>query len=256
MSMSHHDDAITTREFWDARAATAALSSGEPLVFEDVFHRFLHASAKPGRRALEIGAYPGRFIYHLAANYGYEPFALDYCSAAMQLPAMFEAAGAPRLTLFHEDFLKWRTPERFDLVCSFGFIEHFNDWPGMIRRHAELVAEGGYLILATPHFRNLQYLLHWLFDTPNLRQHNVQAMDDRSWRRILASCGFEILHYGPYGTCQFWLHVDEVGPLRRLAGRAISRLSEELDHRMKRPNRLMSPYLVCVARRPERAVLA
>jgi hypothetical protein len=52
----------------------------------------------------------------------------------------------------------------------------------MIRRHAELVVEGGYLILTTPHFRNLQYALHRLFDTPN-----------------------PILACGPYGTCEFWL---------------------------------------------------
>lgn len=95
---------------------------------------------------------------------------------------MFEAAGGPKLTLFNEDFLEWSTSERFDLVCSFGFIEHFNDWPAMIRRHAELVVEGRYLILTTPHFRNLQYALHRLFDTPN-----------------------PILACGPYGTCEFWL---------------------------------------------------
>jgi hypothetical protein len=63
----------------------------------------------------------------------YEPFALDYCEAAKALPSVFEAAGAPKLTLFHEDFLQWSTSERFELVYSFGFIEHFNDWPGMIR---------------------------------------------------------------------------------------------------------------------------
>jgi SAM-dependent methyltransferase len=250
--MSHRRNPITTREFWDGRAAAAALMSHEPPIFADVFRRYLHSSEPPGRRALEIGAYPGRFIHHLAANYGYKPFALDYCSAAKELPAMFEAVGAPNLTLFHEDFLKWSTDEQFDLVCSFGFIEHFNDWSDMIRRHADLVAEGGYLILATPHFRNVQYVLHRLLDTPNLRQHNVHAMDDRAWRRILTSSGFEILRCGPYRTCQFWLHADEVGPVRSLVGRALSRLSEEFDHRMNWPNRLTSPYLVCVARRPER----
>jgi SAM-dependent methyltransferase len=247
--MSRHDNAITTREFWDAHAATAALSPDEPPVLADLFRRYLPASTRPGRRALEIGAYPGRFLYYLAANYGYEPFALDYCEAARALPSMFEAADAPKLTLFHEDFLQWSTNERFDLVYSFGFIEHFNDWPGMIRRHAELVAEGGYLFLTTPYFRKLQYALHWLLDTPNLRQHNIHAMDDRAWRQILASCGFEILTCGPYGTCEFWLDVDLVGPVRGPAGRAISRLSQALDRRLNWPNRLMSPFLVCVARR-------
>jgi hypothetical protein len=45
------------------------------------------------------------------------------------------------------------------------------------------------------------------------------------------------------------LDVDLVGPVRGLAGRAISRLSQALDHRLNWPNRLMSPFLVCVARR-------
>ena len=87
--MSRHDNAITTREFWDAHAATAALSPDEPPVLADLFRRYLPASTRPGRRALEIGAYPGRFLYYLATNYGYEPFALDYCEAANALPSMF-----------------------------------------------------------------------------------------------------------------------------------------------------------------------
>ena len=121
----------------------------------------------------------------------------------------FEAAGAPKLTLFHEDFLQWSTSERFDLVYSFGFIEHFNDWPGMIRRHAELVAEGGYLFLTTPYFRKLQYALHWLLDTPNLRQHNVHAMDHRpgagSSRRA-DSRSSPAVHMGPanFGSTSTW----------------------------------------------------
>jgi hypothetical protein len=40
-----------------------------------------------------------------------------------------------------------------------------------------------------------------------------------------------------------------VGPVRGLAGRAISRLSQALDRRLNWPNRLISPFLVCVARR-------
>jgi SAM-dependent methyltransferase len=247
----NQDNPITTRRFWDARAATAALMTDEPPIFADVFRRYLNGSNRAGRRALEIGAYPGRFLYHLAATYGYEPFALDYCSAAKDLPAMFENVGAPRLTLFHQDFLEWTTQDKFDLVCSFGFIEHFNDWRNIVRSHADLVAEGGYLILTTPNFRNLQYVFHWIFDTPNLRQHNVQAMDDRAWRQILVSSGLDVLECAPYRTCQFWLHVDEVGPLRRLGGRVLSRLSEGFDRRVNRPNRLTSPYLVCVAQRPE-----
>jgi len=94
--MSRHDNAITTREFWDSHAATAALSPDEPPVPADLFRRYLPASTRPGRRALEIGAYPGRFLYYAAANYGYEPFALDYCKAAKALSSMFEAARAPK----------------------------------------------------------------------------------------------------------------------------------------------------------------
>jgi hypothetical protein len=54
--MNRHDNAITTREFWDAHAAAAALSADEPPVLADLFRRYLPASPRPGRRALEIGA--------------------------------------------------------------------------------------------------------------------------------------------------------------------------------------------------------
>jgi SAM-dependent methyltransferase len=248
--MTNSNNYITTREFWNSRADTAALVADGSPIFADIFCKYLSTSNQSGKRALEIGAYPGRFLYHLAVNHGYSPYAVDYCAPAKNLPAMFETMGAPQLTLFHEDFLEWDTDEQFDLVCSFGFIEHFNDWRGLIQRHAKLVARGGYLILATPYFRKMQYILHRLLDTPNLRQHNIEAMDDRAWRRILVSSGFEVVRCDPYRTCQFWLHVDEVGPIRSLVGRAVSRITEEVDARIDRPNRFMSPYLVCVAQRP------
>jgi len=43
--------------------------------------------------------------------------------------------------------------DRYDLVCSFGFIEHFENFLEIIALHDKILKQGGQLIITTPHFK-------------------------------------------------------------------------------------------------------
>lgn len=140
--------------------------------------------------ALEIGACPGAQLLALALSHGYRPAALDYLPAVRELPGIFARHGVGDLEVFESDFLDFTTSRRFNVVMSFGFIEHFTDPGSVIGRHWDLVEDGGYMVLGTPVFGPLQWALRRLVLKPDrlaqvLMTHNREIMDPRA---IAAVC--------------------------------------------------------------------
>ena len=104
------------------------------------------------------------------------------------------------------DIWKLEPNRQFDLVCSFGLIEHFIDWPQLLKRHAELVCPGGKLVITVPNFRGwLQRVVHELADVENLRKHNLDAMDPIRWLSVLPESDWKVEFCGWFGGCSFWM---------------------------------------------------
>jgi cyclopropane fatty-acyl-phospholipid synthase-like methyltransferase len=97
-------------------------------------------------------------------------------------------------------------PKRtYEVVCSFGLIEHFVEWPQLLARHARLVQNKGYLVVSTPNFRGwIQRMLHVALDLENYRRHNISAMSPRNWGRMVGESGFRIIDCGWFGRFDFW----------------------------------------------------
>ena len=107
--------------------------------------------------------------------------------------------------IFFNSHLKFK----FDVVASFGFIEHFTNWEDIFLKHIELVNDNGYLIMEVPNFiGNFQNFLHKNFDKKNYEHHHIPAMDIDNWADILKTNGFRILYKGYFGPFHFWTQVD------------------------------------------------
>lgn len=74
---------------------------------------------------IEIGAYPGRHLAYLAAKYNLHPTALDYNSDRFKIEESFEVMGVSNYNITQADFLQHETTEKYDVLISNGFIEHF-----------------------------------------------------------------------------------------------------------------------------------
>jgi SAM-dependent methyltransferase len=167
------------------------------------------------------------------------------------LPELIRSHGLQISELAQANFFNYQPKRQFDLVCSFGFIEHFPNYQEAIRRHVDLVKPGGMLIISCPNFRWFQKAYHRLFDATNLRRHVLPAMNFGAWRATLTQCGMEIVHQSYYGTCEVWREKNgKRRPIKdRVADRLI-RLSRRLDARVSYPNQYTSPYMIMFARKP------
>src|ERR1700722_7357542 len=161
----------TTKEHWDSYFEHYRPTVVQSVFFAEVFEQ--HLKPDPTKRVLEIGCAGGEYLCYFAKHFRFIPFGVDFSEEIRKTAELFEFNGLPKPTLFQEDFFQWRPGQLFDVVCSFGFIEHFEDPRMVIQKHAELLAPGGKLIITLPHFAHLQYFFHWLLDRENLALHNT-----------------------------------------------------------------------------------
>lgn len=156
---------------------------------------------------LEIGCYPGRYLA-VFGELGYRLSGIDLASRVLdRLPEWLVSRGYKIGDFHQEDFAQFyeRIEQRFDVVCSFGFIEHFSDWDTVLKMHAKLVKPGGMLVVSVPNFRGrIQRRLRELLDRDNLVRHNLDAMVPGEWADILGPEGFEVQFAGCFGRFDFW----------------------------------------------------
>lgn len=158
---------------------------------------------------IEVGCFPGG-ILSCFGELGYELHGIDLTPRIEQeLPAWLKSKGYSVGTFLQKDFTLFNPKTEYDIVASFGFIEHFSDWQAILLKHASLVRKGGILVIETPNFRGaVQRLLHFLFDKKNYERHNIDSMKPHQWEKTTKNLGFEIVFSGYFGNFLFWADND------------------------------------------------
>lgn len=196
----------------------------------------------------ELGCMPGGFLLYFAKEFGYRVGGIDWGPGLPRLRGLLEGEGAEVVDLIQADFLQFRNTSRYDVVASFGFVEHFSDSADAVRKQLSLVNDGGFGVVEIPNLAGLMGALRAVADPQDFSRHNLELMNPHSLRLIFQECGFRILFCDYFRTVDFWL-----GRTMRSQALAITIWpvvkALELLHLDNVPNRELSPYVVCVGRR-------
>lgn len=159
---------------------------------------------------MEIGCYPGQYL-PVFGELGYTLNGIDLAPGVDNvLPAWLKKMGYSIGNFYQENFTTFKTPNKYNLVCSFGFIEHFTNWESMIKYHAQLVDDGGYLIITTPNYAgSIQTLLHTHLNMANYKRHVTESMCPEEWKTLLENEKFQIIYYGYFGGFHFWINFND-----------------------------------------------
>jgi SAM-dependent methyltransferase len=219
---------------------------GEYAKFEQFLDRLLPAAA-PGATSFEVGVWPASF-QHLFQNKGYVLNGIDIADSTAALADHLRSAGF-RVGEFHaEDFLAFApaSPVRYDVVASFGFIEHFSPLDEVLALHARLVKPGGLLLVSTPNFAHgVQYWLHRIFDRANLDRHCLPSMNPRLWASILQRLGgFAVVEAGYVDFMHLWYEDNRRTPVKDY----ISKKARELGARFP-GSKYFAPFCYLLARK-------
>jgi L-malate glycosyltransferase len=236
-------------EYWDNSYKQLTLKIAPP---DDVLRIWLQKHVPKGKNStcLEIGCFPGRYLA-VMGKMSYKLYGIDLTERVLtDLPLWLKKQGYQIGKFFREDIYLFaaRHNMKFDIVCSFGFIEHFTNWPEILELHARQVSNGGLLVIATPNFNGLiQKSLHTILDSENYQRHNVTAMCPSKWQNHLESSGFSISFAGPIGSFNFWTDSPNANIFQVIGAKLIRKMIP-LAKRLP-PSSIYSPFYGIVARK-------
>ena len=155
---------------------------------------------------LEIGAFPGSYMWYFNKFFGYQVSGLEYvdwcCDQAKEL---LRKAGV-HSDIIHGDLFEYSPSledRRWDVVASFGFIEHFQNITEVIKLHLNLLKRNGYLLLVIPNHQGLYGRILKRMDYESYRTHNMMSYEDL-YKALVETHQIEILEGGYYGHLGFW----------------------------------------------------
>jgi 2-polyprenyl-3-methyl-5-hydroxy-6-metoxy-1,4-benzoquinol methylase len=168
--------------------------------------RLLKKHVRPGSRYIEIGCAPGKLLAWVASVLKAEAAGLDYSEPGIaKCRALFDALRL-KVNLYHDDFLNHHLPPAsFDVVTSFGVIEHFDDVQSLVQKHLDLVKPGGVALIVVPNYGGVYGSLQRWCDAPNLALHNLEIMNPCALTALVDSADVVGARAYPFGAMSPWL---------------------------------------------------
>jgi L-malate glycosyltransferase len=234
------------QEYWDKSYEHLDLEfsdENEPLVklIKDVL-----ITTNTGKgNVIELGCYPGRYL-KVFGDFGLCLNGIDTTPKVANLLEYFSSKNFCVDSFINGDVFKYEPRRQFDVVCSFGFLEHFKNWQEVILLHLKFVKKGGLIFITVPNFRGFfQKHFHSFFDRENLNRHNLEAMQVDEWKAVLKknNIEYEILFEGPFGDIEFWADEEKRNQLKRFALNKTLAFLNSLKRLKLSPSKSYSPYL-------------
>jgi len=120
---------------------------------------------------LELGAGTGFLSRILLTMYGGKSVLVDKCNASynafLDMKSKFNTDGRD-ITYIVDDIFNFSTEQRFDIVCSFGVVEHFPDKKEIVEVHKKFLTENGVMIIIIPMDSKLTRMYYETFPEKNL----------------------------------------------------------------------------------------
>lgn len=196
---------------------------------------------RSGLKGLEIGSAPGYRSLGLWRALGIVPYGLEYSAEGVTVQrALYREAGLPEDLVVHGDFFdetvlaKWEN--YFDLVASYGFIEHFENPREVLFRHVDLLKPGGVLVVTVPNLNpgTLYGRLVRRFNPAVYTMHNIATCTLEHFQRLFVPLECEMVFCGTLGGFDVRFDPDE----RRIS-RAVARVFDLLSSGMNIFNHLL-----------------
>jgi len=192
---------LTNVEFW-GKTRRGNKKGKSHFEFGGILHKYLEQITCG--KVLEVGCVPGTYLAYISENFGYYPVGIDFDEKTDEITRKYlSTKGILDCEIIKADFIEWESKEKFDLVTSFGFVEHFDNPKEIIKKHIDLMTDKGKLIIEIPNFAGVNGFLHKLVDKPSLDKHNTEIMNLDFFKEVVRENNLKILYLGYYGSWNF-----------------------------------------------------
>lgn len=176
---------------------------------DDFLSSILESGNTTGKRILEIGCGNSVYLSYFAKRFGFLPEGLDYSEyGCNQTRRILERDGVKGIIhlgdLFHPPSALLG---RFDVVCSFGVVEHFNDTAGVLKSIEAFLKPGGIMITTIPNLTGPTGWLQRLMNRPVYDIHKVMGLNELM--EATAKAGMEIIGSRHFIPLSFGVTLEE-----------------------------------------------
>jgi len=245
---------LTDRAFWKA-----FWESKKDLIFHikpdyyfgDMMGKLI--AEKGIKNAIELGGFPGYYATYLKKYQHLETTLFDYYIHKPIIDELltFNGLKPGDVQIIESDLFTYQPEKLYDMVTSFGLIEHFSDTKDIINRHLNFLKPGGVLFITLPNFKGVNGWVQRKFDRANYDKHFIESMDLPRLNRICEELGLKEVESTYHGRFSVWLeNRAQQGALAKglvktiwLAGKVFTRL-------VPMESKSLSPYIVVKAVKP------
>jgi 2-polyprenyl-3-methyl-5-hydroxy-6-metoxy-1,4-benzoquinol methylase len=225
--------------------------------FHEYFYKIFSGVDTQGKKILEIGCARSVWLPYFSKEFGFNVTGIDYseigCQQAMQILSKAEVKGE----IVCADFFSppGSMLKAFDVVVSFGVLEHFKDTTACIAAFSQFLKPRGLLITNIPNLCGLNGVIQKMINRAILDVHVPLKRDafmqahEINGLRVISCDYFLFINLGV-------LNVENLrGSLVYKAARLRSWINEvvwifERSVPGLKPNPWSSPYINCVAVKP------
>ena len=100
---------------------------------------------------IELGCSPGRMMSAMAKNFNYRFSGIDI-TALDTTKKNLEHNNIRNVKLIKGNITSYRPNQKYDIVCSFGLIEHFKNSKEAFKHFDKFCRKGGYMVIGLPNF--------------------------------------------------------------------------------------------------------
>lgn len=254
---------LTKKEDWDKNYAStkeiSELKFGWRDRLNDTIVKKIEEISLDGKNVLEIGAGDSQWLPYFAKKYSYSQFAgLDYSDAGCERLAerVLSICGEELIDIYHQDMFGIETAlhGKFDLVMSFGVVEHFTELTDALLAKRKYVKDQGLIFTLIPNMAGLIGHLTKLFNTEIYEMHNPH--DWNSFLEGHLKAGLTVITGGYLGAINFGVLSSCFEKHEGLSWHAyvfLSRLSKIIWLAESKfgdfpTSRMFSPYIYAISR--------
>lgn len=217
-------------------------------------------NGRRGLKLIEVGCANSVWLPYFAEEHGCLVSGVDSsrlgCESARKLLTLAGVSG----DILEADL--WDIPEAligsFDVVFTYGFVEHFEPVDGVLVAASDLLKPGGLIVTIVPNLSGLNGLLqkylnrsvfdiHVAMDLDDLDAAHKKADLEVSWSGYLCSINFGVINPAEISD-GFLTRAAKSVFVNALIGLSALVWWLEDHHVLRvRPNRLTSPYIACMA---------
>ena len=152
------------------------------------------------------------------------------------------------VNIIEADLFDYQPEKLYDMVLSFGLIEHFNDTKSIIETHLQFLKPGGVLFITLPNFTGVNGWVQRRFDRANYDKHNISSMEPKQLTNYCEQMGLKEVESYYHGRFSVWLEnrSEQSGLIKALV-KGIWYIGKITTKVIPVESRLLSPYIVLKA---------